>query len=624
VVQIASHCLLAFILCVGVVGAGAETPAMRMEHFEVRVRGDAFGGASFGEVGPYERIDAVAHVTLDPAHGSNRAIADLALAPRDANGRVAYDTDVTILRPKNAAAANRSLLYEVLNRGSRLALGVLNDAPRGASLAGAAGAGNGFVLEHGYTMVWAGWQAEVAAPGLMSARFPIAREIGAAISGRVQVEVVFDDTDQPGRIALSYPAASLDSSQARLTVRQRQSDTPRAMVPSQFRFADERALLVTRPDDMDAGAIFELVYTARDPIVTGLGFAATRDVVSFLRREATDASGSPNPLAGQIERALAIGFSQSGRYLRDWLWQGFHVDGVGRPVFDGVLPYIAGARKTYTNVRWGQPGRFSRQHEEHRVPGNQFPFTYAVTTDPVTGALDGILARCEATKTCPKLMHVDTSAEFWQAGASLVGSDGAGRDVAFPENVRAYMLAGASHAPGMVAPYCELPANPITYGAVARALLVAMEDWVRGERKPPASMWPRIAANEFREPLTSEPPVNRVERIDYGTVPPKIVGDGWRVLVPKTDELGNDVPGIPLHALQRLPAVYLGWNVRKEGFAKGDLCFLFGGMRPISGSVRGEPRPKNPIAVVAELAKAGFLLSAEREAISKAALPSVR
>ncbi|MFI5318018.1 MAG: alpha/beta hydrolase domain-containing protein [Myxococcota bacterium] len=604
--------------------AASALPAARVERFEIRARADAFGGASFGAVGPYERIDAVAHVSLDPAHAANRAIVDLALAPRDARGRVANDADVTILRPKNAGGANRTLLFDVPNRGNRLAHAVLAEAARGATLEEAAGAGNGFALKRGYTLAWAGWQADIVGAGLMSARFPIATTDGAPITGRVQLEVVFDNADQPGRIALPYPAASLEPARASLTVRQRQGDAPRALPASALRFADARTLEVTRPADVDAGAIYELVYLARDPVVTGLGFAAARDVVSFLRFAASDASGAPNPLAGQVDRALAIGFSQSGRYLRDWLWQGFHVDGEGRVLFDGVLPVIAGARKTYTNFRWGQPGRFSRQHEEQRVPGNQFPFAYALATDAVTAARDGIFARCEQTKTCPKLMHVDTSAEFWQAGASLVGTDGAGHDVAFPENVRAYLLAGASHAPGMVAPYCELPANPVSYGAVVRALLVAMERWVRAGETPPASVWPSLARGELVAPPESGPPANTVPRVDYAQVPPKLVGVGWRVLVPSTDPLGNDAPGIPLHALQRLPAAYLGWNVRRAGFAAGELCFLFGGMKPIAVSYRGEPRPKNPIAVAEELANEGYLLSEDRDAISRAALPLLR
>ncbi len=603
--------------------APAEAPrAARIERFEIRARSDAFAGANFGETGTYERIDAVAHVTLDPAHAANREIADVALAPRDADGRVAYDTDVTILRPRNARAANRTLLFEVVNRGNRHALGVLNDAPRGGALDTAASAGNGFAMKQGYTLVWAGWQADVSGAGVMSARFPVAQENGAAITGRVQVEVVFDHTDQPGRIALPYAADTLDPSQATLSVRQRQGDAPRPIPGTAFRFVDARAVEVTRPSDMDAGAIYELVYTAREPVITGLGFAATRDVVAFLRFGARDAEGVPNPLAGQIDRALAIGFSQSGRYLRDWLWRGFHVDGDGRPVFEGVLPFIAGARKTFTNTRWAQPGRFSRQHEEHRVPGNQFPFGYAVTTDPITSERDGIFARCEPSKSCPKLMHVDTSSEFWQAAASLVGSDGAGRDVAFPENVRAYLLAGASHAPGFAAPHCELPPNPVTYGGVARALLVAMERWVRGEKQPPASVWPLIARGELVAPPEAGPRPNAVERIDYGRVPPAITGPGWSVLVPKTDADGNDAPGIALHALHESRGVQLGWNVRRAGFAKGELCFVFGGSKPAPPRESGDPHPIARAKVAFELWQARLLLGPEYHAIAKAALES--
>ncbi len=589
--------------------AAALAPAASVERLEVLARGDAFGGATFGAVGAYERIDAVAHVSVDPAHVANREIVDLALAPRDAGGRVAYDTDLVILRPKNPRSANRTLLYEVVNRGNRLMLSTLNDAPRGSSLDDAKGAGNGFLMQQGYTLVWVGWQADVAGPGLVSARFPIARENGAAIAGRVQVAQVFDHADSPGRIALPYAAASLDAAQATITVRQRQSDPPRALPASALRFVDARAVEIHRPAEMDAGAIYELVYTAQDPVVTGLGFAATRDVISFLRFGGRDASGAPNPLAGAIDRALAIGFSQSGRYLRDWLWQGFHVDGAGRPVFDGVMPYIAGARKTFTNARWAQPGRFSRQHEDHLVPGNQFPFGYAVTTDPVTDATDGILARCEVSKTCPKLMHVDTSAEFWQAGASLVGSDGAGKDIAFPENVRAYLLAGASHAPGMVAPYCELPANPVTYGPVARALLVAMERWVRGEAEPPASVWPRVGRGEIEPPPDGLPWPNKVERVDYGRVPPEVVSDGWKVSVPVTDADGNDAVGIPLHKLQEERAVFLGWNVRKAGFAQGELCFLFGGSKPALEA--GGSRQRERTIAALDLCQARLLLDVE-------------
>jgi hypothetical protein len=615
---------IALTLCALATTASAErlAPAARVERFEIRARGDAFGGAAFGEIGAYEKIEAVAHVSVDPAHAANTAIVDLAKAKRAANGRVAYDADVVILRPRDAARANGTLLLDVLNRGRKAALASLNDAPvsftPGVASDGTSDPGNGFALKRGYTLVWIGWQADVSGPGLMSARFPIARDAdGGPITGPVQLEVVFDHAATPARIALPYSLASLDAPRFSVSVRARQPDPPRKLESSALRVVDARTLELDRPAEMDAGAIYEVVYDARDPVVTGLGFAATRDVVSFLRFAQRDASGAANPLAGEVKRALAIGFSQSGRYLRDFLWQGFHVDGEGRLLFEGVLPVIAGARKTYTNRRWGQPGRFSRAHEEQRVPGNQFPFTYAVTTDPVTTTRDGIFARCEAAKTCPRLIHVDTSAEFWQAGASLVGTDGAGHDVAFPENVRAYLIAGASHAPGMVAPHCELPANPVKYSPVIRALVVAMERWVRGEAEPPASVWPRIAADELREANASEPHPNKVQRVDYDAVPPVVVGDGWRTLVPKTNAEGNDAVGIPLWALEEKPGAYLGWNVRKEGFARGELCFLFGGFRAVAGG-QSLARLLRRVQATHEAEQAGFLLNDEARMIEGA------
>ncbi len=223
---------------------------------------------------------------------------------------------------------------------------------------------------------------------------------------------------------------------------------------------------------LDAGAIYRVEYTAMNPRVMGLGFAATRDLIAFLRH-APAAAGNPladiaaapcerdvtdvcaNPGGGAFSSAVAFGGSQSGRYLRDFLWQGFNRDPAGRRVFDGVIPFIPGARQTFTNFRFAEPGRFSRQHEDHDVPGFTFPFTYATLRDPVTGKRDGIFKNCDDTGTCPKLFHIDTSAEFWQAGSALVGTGGTQRDVEFPSEVRAYMIAGGAHAPGMTLPACR-------------------------------------------------------------------------------------------------------------------------------------------------------------------------
>ena len=218
-----------------------------------------------------------------------------------------------------------------------------------------------------------------------------------------------------------------------------------------WRYVDEREIEITRPAGFDGGAIYEFIYEAKDPIVMGLGFAAMRDAVSFLRYEPADRAGNPNPVAvdGELARtATSLGISQSGRMLRDLVYQGFNEDVAGRVVFDGIHPNIAGSRKTFTNYQFGQPGRWQKQHEDHVYPGDQFPFTYATLTDPLTGRTDGLLERCRASDTCPKVVHSDGEAELWQARASLVVTDPAGGHIELPENVRVYLLAGTQHGGG--------------------------------------------------------------------------------------------------------------------------------------------------------------------------------
>ena len=385
------------------------------------------------------------------------------------------------------------------------------------------------------------------------------------------------------------------------------------MASSAWHFDDDRHVTLTRPADMDAGAIYRFSYVARDPRVMGLGFAATRDIVAFLNHgRAADGNpladmaiapcertsgGTCTPARGVFDATIAFGASQSGRYLREFLWQGFNRDLAGRRVFDGMIPLIPGGRRTFTNMRFSEPGRFSRQHEDHDVPGFDFPFAYGSLRDPVTGRTDGILARCTADGTCPKLFHIDTSGEFWQAGASLVGTGGTSHDVAFPANVRAYMIAGGSHAPGMTLPACQTAANTLEYAPVLRALLVDMVDWVSGDKAPPDSRWPRLADGDLVE-------VNALTHPDLGTLGlewPKVanrpvapVGSPlWPVLVPKVDADGNDAPGIRLPDLAAPTGTYLGWNLRKPEYAPGDLCLIIGGYVPfaVSASSRGgDPR----------------------------------
>ncbi|MFN8624754.1 MAG: alpha/beta hydrolase domain-containing protein [Candidatus Binatia bacterium] len=639
-----------FALCRATETGAAEAPlkaAGAVERIEVVKRQPAFGGASFGNIGVYERIDAVAYLKIDPRHPANAGIVDLDKAPRH-NGWVSYSTDLVILRPIDGAKARRVLVFEVANRGTKVLLQMLNDVARPGELMTAEESGQGFLMRQGYTVVFSGWQGDLDASAdprmremfgnvpLIKAHLPVARNGKRSIVGMTQTEVVFDNLITPTTISLVYPAATLDQTQATLTVRARQRDVKREIARDHWRYVNDRSVQLDRPADMDAGAIYEFVYRARDPIVMGLGFAVTRDLVSFLRYEQKDSAGNPSPLAdlsqapcevngssgrcalagAPVDLAIAIGASQSGRYLRDFTWQGFNADGSGRRVFDGMIPIVAGARQTFTNVRWAQPGRFSRQHEEHLVYGNQFPFTYATTTDPVTGKRDGILARCSANQTCPRLFHIDTAAEFRTAGAALVGTDGAGRDVAFPENVRAYMIASGTHYPGGTLPACQYQANPMQRGAPLRAALVAMTDWVAGRTQPPPSRWPSIAGGTLADPASQaavgfpdlfgigmpySPVVNGVEVADYTNVPPQAdYSRSWKILVPTTDADGNDIGGIRLPDIAAPVGTYLGWNVRRKGYAEGELCLVVGSFKPFAADAATRSRDGDPRLSLAE------------------------
>ena len=564
---------------------------------EIVSRAPAFGGEHFPGPGVYETISGIAHMRIDPLDPTNRGIVDLALAPRAADGMVEYDIDFVIQRPIKPANARRVLVYDVVNRGMQLM-----PMMTGGNAFNPNDPGGGLLQNFGYTLVASGWQGDIAARGLIGARFPLVSNGGKPVTGPATAETIFDSTSG-NRMTLGYPAASLDQAGARLTV-QAVTGSPARLIPaSEWRFEDDRHIAITRPADMDGGAIYRFEYTARDPRVMGLGFAATRDFISWLRLAPAsvgnplgdlavlpcerDAKGAcANPAGGIFSSTIAFGSSQSGRYLRDFLWQGFNRDLAGRRVFDGVIPFIPGARRTFTNFRFAEPGRFSRQHEDHGVPGFTFPFAYATITDPVTGKRDGILTACASTGTCPKLFHIDTSAEFWQAGASLVGTGGTKRDVALPANVRAYMIAGGAHAPGMTLPACRYPANALNYSPVVRALLLRMAEWTTIGSAPPASRWPSLAKGELVPVDQLQGPqvpafglvwakvMNRPE-LQAGSAP-------WPVYAPRIDADGNDVPGIQLPDVAAPTGTYLGWNLRKAGYGEGDLCLLSGSFLPFA------------------------------------------
>ena len=564
----------------------------------------AFEGRAFGAVGPYVEIRARATVALDPADPRNAVIADLDRAPRNADGRVEATADVILLRPADPARGSGALLVEPPNRGRRIVTQLLNDSSAAGTprLEQAGDAGNGWTFRQGMTLAWVGWQGDWT-PGA-GLRIDVPRVTG--LTGPTREEFVFDTTANPATGQLTYPVA--DPASVTLTVRARQEDQRTRPEGLSFRLLDGDRVEITRPPGFDAGAIYELTYTARDPLVLGMGFAAFRDVAAFLRR---DGSGA-NPLAANgrstVVTATGIGISQSGRFLRDFLYGGFNEDTRGRQVFDALVPHIPGSRRTFLNARWAPPGRNPSDHTARLFPADQFPFAYAVTADPLTGVRDGLLRRCRISGTCPKIMQTDSEFEFWGARGSLTYTDAAGRHLDLPPEVRGYMMAGHPHyaaAEAMAArvPMCQLPVNPLQAGAPMRALLVALEAWVREGVEPPSSRVPTLAAGTL-VPAAAYPAIPGLPRLtswtpapllDLTRTPPEVVGR-YPILFPRVDADGNAVGGIRLPVIEAPRATYTGWNPRAAGFGEGALCTNQGGVIPFAATraeraANGDPRP---------------------------------
>jgi hypothetical protein len=554
-------------------------------------------GRAFGDVGAYELLEGIATGVVDPSDPRHAGIVNLELAPRTAGGLVEYRTAVEIYRPVDMTRWNGAIYHTVPNRGG--------DGPAEDAL-----------LEMGFATVRVGWQGDIAPDDdNITAMLPVARNRdGSPIVGTAMEEFIFDDAETVSTAELTYETASLDPGAAQLTVRATQHGERFSPSDLRWSYVDSREIRIERPAGFDGGAIYEFVYSAKDPIVMGLGFAAMRDVISFLRYEAQDEAGVPNPLApnGRLpEWAISIGVSQSGRYLRDFLYQGFNEDTAGRIVFDGMHPNIAGSRKTFTNYAFSQPGRWQKQHEDHFFPGDQFPFSYTTLTDPITGLTDGLLERCSASSTCPKIVHSDGEAELWQGRASLVVTDPRGFDVPLPDNVRAYLIAGTRHGGGggfdgeaPSAGICKNWNNPLELRAIRLALSVALYQWVAEGKEPPPSRFPAVAngglvrAEDLDFPdlpgVDFSGSYNPLHALDHRTVPPR-EGDAYVVLVARVDEDGNMMDGI-LHPNLAAPiGTATGWNLRREGFGEGEQCAGAGSFFPFAMTraareTSGDPR----------------------------------
>jgi Alpha/beta hydrolase domain len=565
----------------------------RVEQVEILSRQPFASGTAFGSVGAYEKLRGRATFALDPEAAANAAVADLKRAPRNNRGLVIFTTDFLVLRPVDAARGNGTLLYEVNNRGNIAMLGQLNEAPFSRNNpTTSVDAGNGFLFRQGFTLVWSGWAADVAAtPGdnRLILNAPVATDRGRPITGKVAYDLIVD-TPRPvarftGNLGTAYPLADDGARDATLTERDRPDDERRAIPRSAWSFVPANdggpATDIKLDGSFKPGRIYQLVYTARDPMVVALGMAGIRDLLAHLR---------DHPLAGApVPRKTAIfGISQSGRLIQTMLLRGLHVDEDGKPVFDGAFIHVAGGGKGGFDYRFAMPTRHFSMLEDHIYPTDFFPFAITTARDPVSGAEGSVLDRARTLGAVPKLFYVNNSSEYWNRAAALIATDPSGeRDLPVAPEARIYHIAGAQHYIGGqrergIFANCV---NTLNHYRVLRALMVAFERWVRDGVEPPPSTYPRISDGTLvtvaahreafpRIPGFRMPDGNlRPPRLDLGArfereriadnVPP-IMSRPYEALVPRPDADGLDQGGIALPEMLVPLGTRTGFNTRNE------------------------------------------------------------
>ncbi|NBQ07550.1 MAG: hypothetical protein EBU20_13090, partial [Betaproteobacteria bacterium] len=579
--------------------------------FDILEKTIAFEGRIFPNVGTYTLIKAKATIALDPNDKRNAVITDLSFAPKNYKGQVEAVADVVVLQPTNPQAGNQTLLVDIPNRGRKLAPQLFDDSPQpGANNAvKSQDAGIGYLHRQGYTMAWIGWQGDIPSePQQLAMQAPSA--IG--IQGMARDEFQFDHLTNPISVKLS--AAIENPSSVKATVRAHWTHTRQTPADLKIKVIGPQSIEISRPEGFDAGALYEITYKAKDPVLFGMGFAMARDVSAFLKSDSSSSNpltvnGSPN-----VKRAIGFGVSQSGRFLRDFLYLGFNEDLSGKIVFEGLMPHVAGARRMATNFRFGQPSRNSRHPQDPAWQIDLFPFTYEVMTDPLNAQRDGLLLRCRQTQTCPKVMQTDSEHEWWASRASLLVTDPAGNHIDLPPNVRAYMIAGTPHfaEPASVmtqAKTMALPVNPMHAGQPMRALLNALNEWITNGTEPPSSRVPMrshgtlVAASVAVPKNLPSLPYDGLHTSaylsDHSQLPPKVLGQ-YEVLVPLADSDGMALAGIRSLPLAVPKASYTAWNPRAVGYGPGNLFPLQGAISPFAITKAERTATKDPRLSVEE------------------------
>ncbi|WP_418125522.1 alpha/beta hydrolase domain-containing protein [Variovorax sp. 160MFSha2.1] len=584
---------------------------------------------TFGSVGAYEKITGTFTGEVDPKDARNAIIQDLQLAPLNANGKVEYTSDFVLFKPKDMGKASGVLRYDAPNRGN-----IVNLDPYFAS--------------RGYVFLTAAWQGDVpAAAGKLTLKVPVAKNAdGSSITGTYRAELLptaatNDSLPLPGgpfnAAMQAYPTASLDNTKPGyvLTRRINEGDARQLIPASDWKFAKCSAATpfpgtpdetnVCLKDKWDPAYLYELVYVAKDPKVMGLGLglAALRDMISFFHRDASDSSGTANPVAAAIKNTIASGVSQCGNFMKTFVHLGFNEDRAGQKVFDGVFAQIA-ARQTNINMRFSIPGGGGGVRADHTAFGQAGTRGLSKDyVDDVAQRRGGILSRCEASGTCPKLFIGFSGTEFYVLQGSPLLTDAWGTtDLVQPSNARVYYYASTHHLLGLASlPGSSAGALYATNGnagviPVVRALYQNLEDWVVKGTTPPDSQVPKIADTTLVRPQQVKFPaipgvsytglVNNYSLLDWGPsyrpqdesgiatqVPPAYLGRDYAILVPQVDTDGNDLAGIRSLDVAVPLGTNTGWNYTGVP-GRIDQAGLFGSYFPFAktAALRGaDPRP---------------------------------
>ncbi len=604
------------------------------------------GGHDFG-AGAYEKIRGTVEFQIDPKDPRNAVITDLDLAPRNGAGLVTFDADFMVLRPADMSRWNHQLVSEINNRGNLLLFLSFANAGFNNDPSSQADFGNGFFLRDGYALAWVGWGADVLpGGGRVTMRAPApSHSDGTPITQRITIELADEFSFPEGGgatcvllsgspVIAGYPAVLAEKGNDELFVRPSDSFRPStppipagtAVPSSQWYFGDRNTICVA--GGFQTGMVYQLDYVAEDTRIMGLGYAAQRAFASFLRNRSSDDAGVPNPLAshGGVATSIVYGASQSGVYLRDYVYQGFNEDLQGRRVFDAVDAHISGAVKLGLNYRFGQVHPWSTEHRDRFIPQVSFPFNFGVRVNPLValgverGPLtDGILKRPASD---PLFVQTDSSNEYWWAQSSLVDTDGFGHDVALPWNARHYVIVGTQHFVGFggvpARGLCQQLTNPTHAGPALRAIFTDLDEWVTKGVEPPPSRRAtvgKLVPPEDRERVdfpeipgvTYNGLYNALGELDFGPFvsqnrgmitnwghPPVLAT--YRVLVPRVNQVGIDLGGVELPVVGVPTATLTGWNLRRAPFADGELCELNGMFLPLAktedqAEAAGDPRP---------------------------------